>query len=59
MDDSLIPIAINSKDPHFRYKMPKLTTKVEGSGNGTKTVLTNMVAIAKSLRRPPACRLLF
>jgi translation initiation factor 5 len=28
---------------------------VEGSGNGIKTVIPNMVDIAKSLSRPPTC----
>ncbi|CAF3744074.1 unnamed protein product [Rotaria sp. Silwood1] len=37
----------------YRYKMPKLTAKVEGTGNGIKTVLVNVSAIAKALNRPP------
>lgn len=42
------------QDPFYRYKMPKLLAKVEGSGNGIKTVVPNMVDIAKALARPPA-----
>jgi len=40
-------------DAFYRYKMPKLLAKVEGKGNGIKTVIVNMVEIAKSLGRPP------
>lgn len=42
-------------DIYYRYKMPKLVAKVEGKGNGIKTVIVNMVDIAKSLNRPPMC----
>lgn len=40
-------------DQFYRYKMPRLIAKVEGKGNGIKTVIVNMVEIAKSLNRPP------
>jgi translation initiation factor 5 len=40
-------------DQFYRYKMPKLIAKVEGKGNGIKTVIANMVEIGKSLNRPP------
>lgn len=41
------------QDQFYRYKMPRLMAKVEGKGNGVKTVITNMVEIARSLARPP------
>jgi hypothetical protein len=43
-------------DAFYRYKMPKLLAKVEGKGNGIKTVIVNMVDIAKALGRPPTCK---
>lgn len=33
--------------------MPQLLTKIEGKGNGIKTVIPNMTDIAKALARPP------
>ena len=42
-------------DVFYRYKMPRLLAKVEGKGNGIKTVVVNMSEVAKALCRPPAC----
>lgn len=44
----------NNTDTFYRYKMPALTQKIEGKGNGIKTVVTNCSAIALALHRPPA-----
>lgn len=41
------------QDAFYRYKMPRLMAKVEGKGNGVKTVIPNMVDIARALGRPP------
>ena len=43
----------NVQDTFYRYKMPRLQAKVEGKGNGIKTVVVNMVDIARALARPP------
>lgn len=43
----------NVSDAFYRYKMPRLLAKVEGKGNGIKTVLVNITDIAKALGRPP------
>lgn len=42
----------NKDDAFYRYKMPKMITKIEGRGNGIKTNIVNMVDIAKALARP-------
>ncbi|BAT83022.1 hypothetical protein LR48_Vigan549s009700 [Vigna angularis] len=42
----------NSDDAFYRYKMPRMITKIEGRGNGIKTNVVNMVDIAKALARP-------
>ncbi|CAG0917408.1 unnamed protein product [Notodromas monacha] len=43
----------NVTDAFYRYKMPRIMAKVEGKGNGIRTVIINMVEVARSLGRPP------
>lgn len=35
--------------------MERLQSKIEGKGNGIKTVIVNLSSVAQSLSRPPAC----
>eukprot|EP01113_Clastostelium_recurvatum_P019299 TRINITY_DN2275_c0_g1_i2.p1 TRINITY_DN2275_c0_g1~~TRINITY_DN2275_c0_g1_i2.p1 ORF type:complete len:409 (-),score=163.22 TRINITY_DN2275_c0_g1_i2:54-1280(-) len=51
---ALVNIPRDRKDQFYRYKMPEINAKVEGRGNGIKTVIVNMAEIAKSLDRPPS-----
>ncbi len=51
---SVVNIRRDVDDKFYRYRMPLLQTKIEGKGNGIKTVIPNMSDIARSLSRPPA-----
>ncbi|KAK3066976.1 hypothetical protein LTS18_001375, partial [Coniosporium uncinatum] len=41
-------------DPFYRYKMERIQSKIEGKGNGIKTVIVNLSGVAASLARPPS-----
>lgn len=51
---AMINVNRQTNDMFYRYKMPKLIAKVEGTGNGIKTVLVNITPVAKALGRPPS-----
>ncbi|GIX62079.1 eukaryotic translation initiation factor 5, putative [Babesia caballi] len=50
---SLVNIPRHCEDPNYRYKMPRLQSRIEGRGNGIKTNISNMGDIARALKRPP------
>ena len=42
-----------SADPHYRYTMPVLSVKVEGTTKMIKSVLMNVAEVAQAIGRPP------
>ncbi|PWN91897.1 hypothetical protein FA10DRAFT_300462 [Acaromyces ingoldii] len=50
---AVVNIRRDVDDKFYRYRMPLLQTKIEGRGNGIKTVIPNMADIARALSRPP------
>jgi translation initiation factor 5 len=49
---ALINVRRDVTDAFYRYKMERLQTKIEGKGNGIKTVVVNLSSVAQSLARP-------
>eukprot|EP00455_Lapot_gusevi_P045622 TRINITY_DN5864_c0_g1_i4.p1 TRINITY_DN5864_c0_g1~~TRINITY_DN5864_c0_g1_i4.p1 ORF type:complete len:394 (+),score=129.44 TRINITY_DN5864_c0_g1_i4:138-1319(+) len=50
---SNVNIGKDKNDPTNRYTMPRIRSKIEGRGNGIKTVILNMEEIAKALTVDP------
>jgi translation initiation factor 5 len=51
---SLVNVRRDVNDAFYRYKMERIQTKIEGKGNGIKTVVVNLSSVAQSLARPGA-----
>ncbi|KAI1496737.1 domain found in IF2B/IF5-domain-containing protein [Biscogniauxia marginata] len=49
---ALVNVRRDVTDAFYRYKMEKIQTKIEGKGNGIKTVVVNLSSVAASLARP-------
>jgi hypothetical protein len=54
-DFARLTLSQDVTDPFYRYKMERLQAKIEGKGNGIKTVVVNLNGVSQSLSRPPAC----
>ena len=55
IDKELININRKIEDANYRYKMPKLTSVMQGSGGGVKTRLTNLIEVARALKVKTDC----
>lgn len=51
--DGRVNIPRDIEDIYYRYHMPVLRARIEGRGNGVKTVIENMSEVAAALERPP------
>jgi translation initiation factor 5 len=51
----LINVRRDVTDPFYRYKMEPLQSKIEGKGNGIKSVIVNLSGVASALARKPEC----
>ncbi|KAI8634860.1 domain found in IF2B/IF5-domain-containing protein [Xylariaceae sp. FL1651] len=51
---ALVNVRRDVTDAFYRYKMERIQTKIEGKGNGIKTVVVNLSSVAASLARPGA-----
>ena len=49
----MINIRRDVDDVFYRYKMHPVQSKIEGKGNGIKTVIPNILDVAHDLGRPP------
>ncbi|KAF7559325.1 hypothetical protein G7046_g4829 [Stylonectria norvegica] len=49
---ALVNVRRDVSDVFYRYKMERIQTKIEGKGNGIKTVVVNLSSVANSLARP-------
>lgn len=52
MKGTEVNIPRSNTDKFYRYKMPVIQTKIEGKGNGIRTVVPNMGKVMKALDRP-------
>ena len=59
MATELINVDKKAQDAFYRYKMPATVTKIEGNGNGIKTVFTNIHDVCAKLNRPEEILLKF
>ena len=52
MEVQEVNIPTTVTDPHYRYKMPKIQTVLQGSGNGIKTKWVNLPEVTNALKVP-------